>query len=341
MHSFIVVPCLNEGRLIERTARSLGFGAAGKNVADVTLALIDNGSTDDTWAKISAIRDASEPGSVIIAREAERGYVPPRHRGALLALEFSAEHRIPPEEVLILQADADTVYQTGYVEAMHNAALSAGANHIVEGGTRPPLRFLHDHPGFQKLADLIDDEALSHSVSEANDVIVDDKVAGYRLADYFIWGGLRRDFMSRGAEVHAETTRLFIRARRHSARKAHAGDAWARPSRRKIQRNPIRHFATAGFPRENRWWRAWSADYGGPRDLDAFEKSENLKALAPAIEMRRMHLRALFTTIPTLVARNLSETSSVKRSMSPVESAALQCLADDNLGGFFEVLLPQ
>ncbi len=340
MHAFIVVPCLNEERLIGRTARSLGFGDSGKTPADVTLTLIDNGSTDDTWAMISAIKNASAPGSVIMAREEERGYVPPRHRGALLASDFCVEHRLRQEDMLILQADGDTVYEPGYVDAMRNAAQDASANYIVEGGTRPPRRFMRDHPGFQQLADLIDNEAATHAVSEDDDVIVDDKVAGYRLADYFTWGGHRRDFMSGGAEVHAETTRLYIRARRSNARKIRADDAWAVPSRRKIQRNPIRHFATAGFPREDAWWRAWSAHYRGPRKLAAFEQDEHLSALSPAIEMRRRHLRSLFVTIPMVVARSLSENIGAGEPMSPKEFAAFQCLADDDLGGFFELLLP-
>ncbi|MEZ5997052.1 MAG: glycosyltransferase [Hyphomonadaceae bacterium] len=341
MHTFVVVPCLNEGRLIERTTQSLGFGANSPTVADDTkLVLVDNGSTDDTWMKISAVRDVVKSGAVIIAREEERGYVPPRHRGALIALEFASKRRIPPEEVLVLQADADTIYEPGYVEAMRSAASTAGPNHIVEGGTHSPRRFLHDHPGFQELADLIDAQMEPHFVSESDDVVVDDKVAGYRLSDYLRWGGHRRDFMSTGAEVHAETTRLFIRARSYDARKVHVDDAWASPSRRKIQRNPIRHFATAGFPRENTWWRAWNARYSGPRTLGAFESPQGKIELSPAIAMRRAHLLVLFTTIPTLVAASLKQEEPERGPRSPNEAAALRCLDEGQLGRFFEMLLP-
>lgn len=338
MHTFVVIPCLNEDRLIEKTAQSLGFGANKIAPNDTTLVLVDNGSTDDTWATISTVKNLTQPRAVIIARENERGYVPPRHRGVLIALECALNLRLPPDEVLVLQGDADTLYEPGYVEAMRSAAIAAGPNHLVEGGTRPPQRFLEEHPGFQELADLVDAEMAPRFVSEADDVVADDKVAGYRLSDYFTWGGHRREFMSTGAEVHAETTRLFIRARKHNARKVHADEALALPSRRKIESEPIRHFATAGFPREDAWWRAWSASYTGPRDLGAFEKPDREIALRSAIEMRRAHLGAVFATLPTLVAKGLVARPPGATSD---ETAALQSLAEGQLGLLFEMLLPR
>ena len=78
--------------------------------------------------------------------------------------------------------------------------------------------------------------------------------------------------------------------------------AQAIPSRRKILRNPIRHFATAGFPRDEGWWRSWSRGYDGPRDLAAFEAAEPAPPLERAIAMRRAHLLALMSALPLLVA---------------------------------------
>ena len=105
---------------------------------------------------------------------------------------------------------------------------------------------------------------------------------------YFAWGAHRREYTSRGAELHAETARLFIRGKIRGAVRVRAGDAVALPSRRKILENPIKHFASAGFPREESWWPMWRATYDGPVDLAAFEDAKSLAALAPAIVTRML-----------------------------------------------------
>lgn len=340
MKTAIVIPCLNEARLVGQTARSLGFGADGAADGDTYLILVDNGSTDDTWTTITALRDQAPAGSVLVAQEAERGYVPPRHTGTQLAATIASRYGISADELLVLQGDADTVYEPGYVDAMRNAAQNAGANHVLEARVHQPRRFETDHPGFQRLADQIDAEMAPLFVDDADDVIVDDKAAGFRLGDYLRWGGHRRDFMSTGTEVHAETTRLFIRARGLGAQKIGVNNAWAVPSRRKIQRNPVRHFATAGFPREEAWWRVWNAHYSGPNDLSVFDDLAAEETLAPAIAMRRAHLLALFSNIPRAIASGFAGLASTRHSVDPSDEAAIQALISDDLGHFFELLLP-
>lgn len=338
MQTVVIIPCLNEARLIGRTSHSLGFGLDTSPDHDTRLVLVDNGSTDGTWAIMASIRAHSPPGAVLLAREAERGYVPPRHRGTLIASEIAAGCGVAPDDVLILQGDADTVYETGYLSAMRQAARLAGPNYILEGRTHSPSRFLHDHPGFQELADRVDREMAPLAVDDAEDVIIDDKVAGYRLSDYLRWGGHQRDYLSTGAEVHAETTRLYIRARRCGARRREVDQAWALPSRRKIQRNPVRHFATAGFPREDAWWRAWNAAYGGPHDLHAFDDPTQWPSLDPAVAMRRAHLRALFSILPRAVAMSLG-------GLEPEPDATMtedlqRYAATGQIGRLFEAVLP-
>jgi glycosyltransferase involved in cell wall biosynthesis len=340
MKTAIVIPCLNEARLVGRTARSLGFGADIPADRDTHLILVDNGSTDETWATIAAIRDQAPPGAVHLAREDERGYVPPRHRGTQVASQIAERHGVSTDDLLILQGDADTVYQAGYVDGMRQAAQTAGTNHILEARVHQPRRFQSDHPGFQNLADRIDAEMAPHFVDDADDVIVDDKAAGFRLGDYLRWGGHRRDYMSTGTEVHAETTRLFIRARRVGGRKIGVNAAWAVPSRRKIQRNPVRHFATAGFPREDAWWREWNAHYTGARNLPAFDDSVRGDTLAPAISMRRAHLLSLFSTIPRAVKLGLSDRNPSHHDGDYRIRAAVEAIRFDRLGRLFELLLP-
>jgi len=340
MKTAIVIPCLNEARLVGRTARSLGFGGDTPADHDTCLILVDNGSTDETWAAITTIRDQAAPGAVYLARESERGYVPPRHRGAQIASRIAERDGISTDDLLILQGDADTVYEAGYVDAMRQAAQVAGTNRILEARVHQPRRFESDHPGFQDLADRIDAEMAPHFVDNADDVIVDDKAAGFRLGDYLRWGGHRRDYMSTGAEVHAETTRLFIRARRGGARKIGVNAAWVVPSRRKIQRNPVRHFATAGFPREDAWWREWNARYTGPHGLPAFDDPGAKDTLAAAISMRRAHLLSLFSSIPRAVTLSLSSQNPSHGGSDYRSDAAVEAIKLDQLGRLFELLLP-
>lgn len=342
MQTAIVIPCRNEERSVAGTARSLGFGAPGvAPPPDTTLILVDNASIDGTLQVLEGIRQASPPGSVQVAQEPERGYVPPRHRGVELAKALAVEKGASAEKLLILQADADTYYEPGYLAAMQAAARSAGPGALIEGGVHPPHRFLTGHPGFQALADAVDDSVAAIGAPDADDVIVDDKVSGFTLATYLDWGGLRREYNSHGAELHAETSRLYIRGRLRGGHRVRAADAFAAPSRRKILHNPVRHFATAGFPREEAWWRAWSRRHPGLRDLEAFESPDGRAALAPAIATRRAHLIVLFTALPLYLDRELNPKHPPSKTDPLVEAFIAQLSgaprsATDNLAPLFE-----
>ena len=312
MHTVIVIPCYNERELIAVTAGSLGFGlSAAATPPDTTLALVDNGSEDGTDLVLEHIRGTSRTGSVLLLSEPVRGYVPPRHRGVLATQDLANDLSIAADDMLILQADADTTYEEGYVAAMQEAFRTAGPNTLIEGMVHPPARFLHEHPGFQRLADVVDAAIEPLNLPEEFDIVVDDKVAGFSLATYLAWGGHRREFTSKGVELHAETTRLFIRGKIHGGSRV-GTPALARPSRRKIIDNPVRQFSTAGFPREDAWWDGWSAGYAGPRHLAAFEDPAMLPALAPAIASRKAHIIVLLGALPLFIERLLHSNSIVE-----------------------------
>lgn len=302
MHVVIVIPCLNEQASLAATCRSLGFGAGAAPLAAATrLVLVDNGSTDSTGVVMVDVASHSPPGTVVLAREEERGYVPPRHRGVLVAQAITV--RIAPEDdVLVLQADADTLYRTGYVDAMRRVARER-PDCLVEGTTRPPQVFVDRHPGYERLAQRVDAEVAAWQVPPEHDIVIDDKVCGYRLANYFAWGGHVREFNATGDEVHAETTRLYLRAKVSGASRVLVEEAVAEPSRRKILEDPILHFATAGFPREASWRKAWDRSYAGPRGLAAFEDDVLRGALQEPIFQRKAHELILFGLLPLHVAQ--------------------------------------
>lgn len=314
----IVIPCLNEREMIIKTAASLGFGQQDPP-QDAFLVLVDNGSKDGTLGVLKDIQRQAGPRAVVVAEEADRGYVPPRAKGIEIASQMANTQSIPSDQLLILQADADTIYSDGFIAAFQAAARKETRPAMFEGTTHPPHRFLGGHPGFQRLADDVDNKFSSHLVDETLDVIVDDKVAGYTLSSYRQWGGHRRDFISTKSEIHAETSRLFIRAKAIGAVHVRVSEAEAVPSRRKILRNPIRHFATSGFPRDETWWRRWSQAYQGPRDLNAFEHFQARDSLKQAIVTREAHLLGLFSLLPLLVAdRSVREKNLDSNCLHPL-----------------------
>ena len=324
MQVAIVVPCLNEEATLANTCASLGFGSGARSTsADTVIVLVDNGSTDQTRAVMAAVRDHSAPGSVILSSEAERGFVPPRHRGVLEARAFAQRRGLTEPDVLLLQADADTIYLDGYVDAMRVASLDAGAGFLVEAVTEPPPDFSRDHAGYVALSDEVDRMVAHLNVDEADDVVVDDKAAGFRLSDYFLWGGLRREFGLHGDEIYAETTRLFIRGKAHHAQKRHVVGAVAHPSRRKLFGNPALFFATAGFPREESWNDQWRSGYGGPTLIEAFEGSKDRAEIAKAVVVRQAHSVILFGLLPLLVA----DIAEIRAAEQPARRALHQLLA--------------
>ena len=322
MRTVVVIPCLNEQATLAATCASLGFGLDGPSPDDVTLVLVDNGSDDDTPAVMGSIRQSS-PDRVILAKEPERGYVPPRHRGVLVAAEELSGRGAAANEILVLQADADTLYDAGYVAAMQQAADGARSA-IFEGVAHTAPDFLAAHPGYHALATVADHAADRLTVEEADEVIIDDKVAGYRLSDYFAWGGHRREYDRRGDEIHAETSRLFIRGKAMGARRVRAGGAVAFPSRRKIELDPVLHFATGGFPREASWCVSWRAEEHRAATLDSFDRPDAAQVFAEAIFNRGAHHLILFGLIPAYVARRLGLTDRHDVLDSPLAALAEQ-----------------
>lgn len=304
MPSAFVIPCLNEEEYIEATASSLGFGETDRPADDdVYLILVDNGSTDRTFANFEQISLASRPGAVRVLEEPERGFVPPRRRGAYFVAALAAELGVAPEEFLILQADADTIYLPGYAQRMWQA-LEGRQGFLLEGTIRRSPEFDAAHPEYRALEASIDLALEAIGVPDDDEVIVDDKACGYLLSDYQRWGGHFREEDRLGGTVHAETTRLFLRARlMHGARKIRVNDALAISSRRRILEEPALHFATSGFPREDAWVKDWRARHPRRWTVNHFAQSANHPTVKDACFYRRAHEVALFALLPWVVAR--------------------------------------
>jgi hypothetical protein len=252
----------------------------------------------------------SRLGSVVRVVEPERGYVPARHAGILEAARLADMNGISRDEILILQVDADTTYDEHYVAAMLGAAIGR-ANVVFEGVSHIARNFVIDHRRYCELCDRIDDAMQPFFGAPEDDVIVSDFASGFWLSDYFAWGGHTREFDSRGDEVHAETSRLLIRATRTGAHKFTIPTAFGYPSRRKIVADPLRHFVTAGFPREKNWQQSWDSNSYGIRDLQSFEDAIGSSRLLCPIALREAHLFALFAVLPRYLRQILFGSSQV------------------------------
>lgn len=319
--TFVVMPCLNEAVLIARTLASLGFSANKEAPPDTHLVVVDNGSSDGTIEILQQIRsDASAP--VHILSEPLRGYVPPRRKGVEAAEALSQTIGADPSSVLILQADADTSYQSGYVAAMQ-LAVAPHAGIILEGATRHPFGFNEVHQKYIAAERLVDDVTESFDAEDEHEVVVDDKVCGYRLSDYLLWGGLFEEMTAAGDHIHAETTRMYIRAKlRHGTRKIRINAAGAASSRRKVFENPWLHYSTVGFPREEKWVREWITKRSDDRrasDVDQFAMLALDGKEPDAVFLRRAHQLALFRYLPALVRSAAGNTTS----MPPEDVAAV------------------
>lgn len=315
MQTAVVIPCLNEEASLTETCLSLGFGGSAALPGSV-LVLVDNGSSDGTPAVMEAFKKAS-PTPVLLGQTLERGYVPPRHLGVLMAKAFAAEQGLSDDELLILQADADTVYASDYLAAMQAAALSAPLD-LIEGVARPSENFLNDHAGYAACCAMADEAVSSLFVAEQDEVIVDDKVAGFRLSQYLRWGGHQREFDRHGDEIHAETSRLFLRAKTYGAGRTRSAEAVAYPSRRKIEADPLAAFATAGFPRERRWRERWAKTHPVSPSLAQFDCTPLGEAFLQPIFMRQMHDIILFALMPAQVQLALGQRSTISLVQSPL-----------------------
>lgn len=301
----IVLPCLDEEAELRQTCESLGFGAPTTiQPPDTYLFIVDNGSTDATLEVARRVQRQAVPGTVFIGQELERGYVPPRHTGNRLVQAFAESGGLDPSEILILQADADTQYTLGYVEAMRTASRVAGPGAFLSGLAEFPPDFRDQFPEYVAMCSEVDGRVLSRlHPPEPSDLIRTDALCGYRLEDYLAWGGHRLEYREDGEEIHAETTRLFLRSVGQGSALVSVESALAYPSQRKVVRHPAADLASAGFPREAAWRASWERLYEGPADLDRFRTTRNDPGVLHAIRVRERHLVALFGVLPVHVAR--------------------------------------
>src|ERR1700733_4918339 len=185
MQIIIVMPCYNEEDNLVKAWQSFGFGISGQSTLhDVILIIVDNNSTDSTMKVANVIKEKSSDGSVYVVFEGEQGYVPARHRGNLLAVTIAEKLNLKIEDVLILQADADTIYSNGYVDFIKAAALQYGHNFLFEARVSYPPDFLSDYASYFNLCSISDAKYQNLFDSINHDYIVDDKVSGYWLSDY-------------------------------------------------------------------------------------------------------------------------------------------------------------
>ncbi|WP_041373531.1 glycosyltransferase family 2 protein [Phenylobacterium zucineum] len=303
MHVAVVIPCLNEEAGVRATAMSLA-GETDRLPSATDLILVDNGSTDATWDVLGDLVARGE-GRIHRVRERERGFVPPRHRGVLHAARLARRRGLSAGDVLILQGDADTNYLPGYVERMRAAA---GANVLLEGSIGRTNAGDSRLAAFRALELKVDQVLRPYEVEDAHETLVDDKACGYRLVDYQRWGGLQREYAADGSELHAETTRLFLRARAMTgAARRRVESAGALTSPRRILEDPALYFCTAGYPRERGWIarfrQAVAADHGPSVRLGAAVSHAN----RAAIRYRIGHTLVLFWVLPRLAARLLDD----------------------------------
>jgi glycosyltransferase involved in cell wall biosynthesis len=299
IHVAIVLPYLNEQESLATTCSSLGFGTGVHSTPrGVTLFLIDNGSTDDSADIAEKVINASFEGSVITGHESERGYVPPRHCGNMMAHALARSMSLNNQDVLMLQIDADTYYNEGYIAAMRSTIRESGTNLLIEACTSYPSDFQTAHPKYIKFCDEVDRVFEELFAPPSSDVIIDDKVSGYLLGNYLRWGGHQREYTASGDEIHSETARLYIRAKAKGAKRLRVDSALAYPSLRKVIQEPALHFASAGFPREASWNEKWRQDYSGPTTIDDFCSNLSHPEVKRAIQVREQHLIAIFSVLP-------------------------------------------
>ena len=300
----VAMPCLDEEGGVERVCRSLGFGSSAERPGvESLLVLVDNGSRDGTLSAMERVAAGSPTGSVRVVQEPSKGFVPARHRGALEARRVAGERGVAEDQVLLLQADADTVYMPEFLATMARCSSYAGVGALIEGYSEaePTSEAFAAYRRLEKMLDAAVADAL---LDGQFDVVVDDKVAALRLSDYFAWGGHRGEWANDGDEVLAETTRLYMRGRLLGGRRCRA-EAFAWTSLRRIVEDPGLAFATAGYPRGPRWRAKWSGAYVGPSKVQEFDAPLSPNAAVQLVHTRVMHLVALFRLLPAWMAASL------------------------------------
>lgn len=308
----IVLPYLNEKDSLSATCRSLGFGI-GDTVAppQSSLILIDNGSTDTSPQVAQNIKENSSPGSVITDFEPEPGHVPPRRRGNLVARRLAEMNGWNESNVLSLQADADVSYPENYIDLMCAATYNEGQNTLLEGFMSYPPDFLELHRGYFELWLQAESSIVHLFATEEEDCLIVDCVTGYRLSDYFSWGEHQREYNQNEDEIHAETSRLYLKAKANGARRFRVEDAMCRHSARKLILDPALHFAAAGFPREEKWNEFWRDNYHGPSMLPDFYTDASHPEVIKSILFFQKHSLALLTILPFHINACLGQDTSL------------------------------
>ena len=300
----VAMPCLDEEGGVKPVCRSLGFGSsAERSGVAAVLVLVDNGSRDGTLSAMERVAACSQTGSVRVVREPSMGFVPARHRGALEARRVAGERGVSEDEVLLVQADADTIYMPKFLATMARCSSHAGIGALIEGYSEAEPAS-EEFVAYRRLETMVDAAAAGALLDDAFDVVVDDKVAALRLSDYFAWGGHRREWANDGDEVLAETTRLYMRGRLLGGRRCRA-EAFAWTSLRRVVQDPGLAFATAGHPRGPRWGAKWSSAYVGPSTVQAFDAPLSPEAAVQLVHSRVMHLVALFRLLPAWMAASM------------------------------------
>lgn len=309
MHVVIVIPCFNEEQSLFLTCASLGFGI-GINISpdDTVLIIVNNNSTDKTASVAERIKLNSPKNTVIVGFEIQKGFVPARHCGILLAKELAQFMNWNIYDIFILQGDADTIYSDNYISLMRLKAKEFGGNNLIEACVDVSHSFKNEYQAYIDLCDKIDNKFVKlFSTELSDDNVVDDKAVGYWLSDYFTWGGHQREYDKSGDEIYAETTRLYIRARANGAKRVLVDAAHVFHSARKILREPLLHLATAGFPRETQWNIQWQLANVNHLELGSLCAQLNNPTVLAAISIREMHLIALFCALPLHINNTLGK----------------------------------
>lgn len=295
METFIVIPCLNEEDCIAATCASLGFGYGLEPLG--RLVLVDNGSSDGTVKVMSAIQRASPPGHVLITHEHRRGYVAARRAGMATVLAVAQREKVSEEDVLVLQADADTIYLPGYAKTMVDANFG-GRGRLLEASAVTSREFNLEFPAFGQLCREVDTDMERWFAPAEKQVVVDDKVCAFLLADYRTWGEHKDELDDRGEQVFAETTRLLMRAKsRGKVWLNRVENAQALPSRRRLRTHAPGYFACSGFPRQTIWMETW----GTPSEAERFLRSPHRwTTLSRLVRSRKRHQLALFGLLPAI-----------------------------------------
>lgn len=310
----VVMPCLNEEKKLANTCASLGFGIGkDKTPKNCILILVDNNSTDATAQIANHVKQNSIIDSVFIKFEKDKGYVFARHSGNLLAKLIADANNWNPENVLILQADADTLYSENYAFFMQKGSSSFGSNFLIEARIEPCNTSNTTLKSYLDLCMKIDKKFFAFFNAENYfDFIIDDKVAGYLLSDYIEWGGHIREYSISGEEQFAETTRLYIKSKSYDAKRGTIDDAFAIHSMRKIFFNPILHLASAGFPRGDKWNSKFQQINLTIEQLTSFPYSKYVEL---AIQSRKLTLIAIFYMLPLHINKILAVNPDEKFSV--------------------------